>query len=327
MVEASDAELARHILFQTLGEDPAELPIYIGEGSVNIVFSAEISGATLAVRIAKELGDLGEFENERCNIQRAARAGVPVANVLQVGQMAGRPYMIQSFVLGRTGDKSDIPQSELWRQLGEYAHLIHTVNAEPSGAELTDQERKQYTVDAPAEWIKFVQYNIEQLTPNDPMLGLGVYESSERGALIQIFRELQQSQFEFGLIHNDLDPRHLIVSNSGSKTLIDWGESIAHIVPHVDLAEILRWHQPQDDAVVSFLHGYGMSSQTFQRLLPEVRSYQLLKSFDLVRWAKEHRPWQIDAYARRAAADVGGVLRGTTVRTEQGRVLEESYVV
>jgi hypothetical protein len=50
----------------------------------------------------------------------------------------------------------------------------------------------------------------------------------------------------------------------------------------------------------AFLHGYGMSDVTFARLLPELRSLMLLKSFDLTRWAIDRRPERVREIAARA---------------------------
>lgn len=155
-----------------------------------------------------------------------------------------------------------------------------------------------------ASWLKFLNDNIESLTDDDPLIGLGVL-SRERSPLVRrLFEELSDKTFRFGLNHGDLSLWNTLVEPSGTVNLLDWGSAEAHIVPHFDMLYVIRHHlrdgTPTVEEMTTFRQGYGMSDEEHERLKPELDRLFLLLSFDKLRWAIDRNPSRIEEYVGRA---------------------------
>ena len=68
-----------------------------------------------------------------------------------------------------------------------------------------------------------------------------------------------------GLNHYDLAIRNTVVDEKGQISLLDWGSAEAHLVPHYDLLEILRWQHPSDEGFRAFELGYGLDAADLRR--------------------------------------------------------------
>lgn len=77
-------------------------------------------------------------------------------------------YMIQAFVDGVNGLDSTVPKSDIWRQLGEYAKLSHSIHVKGFGENLIDSVHGEFQSPSRAgsdgSWQGYVQYNINSLT-------------------------------------------------------------------------------------------------------------------------------------------------------------------
>ena len=72
------------------------------------------------------------------------------------------------------------------------------------------------------------------------------------------------------------------------------------ISPHIEILNVLRQFPASDVRFKAFLSGYDLSELEFAALFPRILDYALLKSFDLVRWAIDRRPEEVEAYAEDA---------------------------
>lgn len=276
----------------------------VGRGLVNQVFvvEGEAGGESVVVRLCDAPYAAKQHEKEAWCIERARSAGVPGPRVLAVGTGdEGAAYMVESFVAGAAGD--ELPSEErlrVWRRLGEYARLIHAIDVEGFGVDLADFNAG----DARGGWLRYVDYNVGSLHGRDELLSLGVLTREESARVRAIFEDLRGREFRFGLNHADLAPKNTIVGEGGGVTLLDWGSAAADIVPHHELLQLLKLRltrgEPDDAALGEFLAGYGMTREEYGRLLPEVESLLLLRSFDLVRYALDRRREHVAHYAARA---------------------------
>jgi aminoglycoside phosphotransferase (APT) family kinase protein len=257
----------------------------LGRGSVNKVFIVEGANTKLVVRLGDNSESLEEYTKEAWCIDKAAGRGVLVATVLDVGVIEQHAYMIQAYIAGDEGRDSQFPKSHIWRQLGRYARLIHSIEVAGFGLKLQDLTHG----DSRESWLEYLTYNIEGLNENDELIKLKVVSQSESKVIRTIFEDLKGKAFNFGLNHGDLSLKNVIVDESGKVNLLDWGSAEASIVPHHDLIQMLKMNMlendPDDAAIHSFLDGYGISQSEFEQMRPTLESLLLLRAFDKLRWA------------------------------------------
>lgn len=256
----------------------------LGRGSVNKVFIVEAPNAKLVVRMGDH-ESLKEYRKEAWCIDKAAARSVPVATVLDLGVIEEHAYIIQTYIAGDEGRDSQFPRNHIWRQLGRYARLIHSIEVTGFGLKLEDLTQG----DSRESWLEYLNYNIESLNENDELIKLKVVTQSQSKVIRAIFGDLKRKTFNFGLNHGDLSLKNVIVDESARVNLLDWGSAEASIVPHHDLIQILKMNMlendPDDAAVQSFLDGYGISQSEFEQMRPTLQSLLLLRAFDKLRWA------------------------------------------
>jgi aminoglycoside phosphotransferase (APT) family kinase protein len=260
------------------------LPIS-GRGSVNKVFIVEAPNTKFVVRMSDQNESLNEYTKEAWCIDKAMVRGVPVATVLDVGVIEGHAYIIQGYISGDEGRDSQFPRNYIWRQLGRYARVIHSIEVTGFGLKLQDLTEG----DSRQSWLEYLNYNIESLNENDELIKLGVVTQSQSRVIRAIFEDLKREAFNFGLNHGDLSLKNVIVDESGKVNLLDWGSAEASIVPHHDLIQMLKMNMLENDpdsaAIQSFLDGYGISESEFEQIRPTLESLLLLRAFDKLRWA------------------------------------------
>lgn len=282
---SKDTQLASIVSSSFLKHSQFRVVPIPAKGSVNKVYIVEAPNRKLVVRLGDENESLKEYTKEAWSIGKAAALGVPVATVLDVGVIEDHAYMIQTLIAGDEGRDAQSPRSHIWRELGRYARLIHSIEVAGFGLELQDLTEG----DSRKSWLEYLDYNIESLNENDELIKLNVLTESESKVIKSIFADLKKNVFRFGLNHGDLSLKNVIVDESGKVTLLDWGSAEASIVPHHDLIQILKMNMlendPDEAAIQSFLDGYGISQTKFEEMRPTLKSLLLLRAFDKLRWA------------------------------------------
>ena len=244
------------------------------------------------------------YAKEKWCIEQAAAAGIPGPEVLSIGIVDDTAYMIQSYLDGDNGLDSKAPTADIWRQLGEYAKRIHAIPVKGFGENLIDPVHGKFQSPAHAgsdgSWQGYVQYNIDCLTEQDPLITLGVLDPATSRSVRTRFERLQKETFRFGLIHGDLSLKNTIVSGTGRVSLLDWGNAEVRTVPHGDLMWVMQGRfqdgEPNPEAFQAFLDGYGIGGED----LAAARELLLLRTFDNLRWAIDRSPDRIEAYAANA---------------------------
>ncbi len=312
--------IAREVVRIVFGQTPTKALFRVGRGAVNHVYGIQVGDRTLIVRFAGHEGAAEEHQKEAWCIRKASEAGVPGPEVLALGTVSGNSYMIQTYLEGIAGEEAPSRWPQVWHELGRYARLSHSISVQGFGGQLTDAERGLFSNSHTPTWEAYIHYNIASLAVDDALVELGVYSTRQRVEIASLFASLHTDTFQFGLCHNDLKPGNTIMGTSGKVALLDWGSAMVHIVPHMDLAEILRWQDPNAHNVRSFLEGYALSWTEFKAMLPQVEALQLIGAFDLVRWAIARRPDRLVECAARAKRLLERTLYGTPWEADQESV-------
>ncbi len=302
---SKDIQLASRITSRLLNEPLVEVTPLIGKGSVNKVFIVEAVNHKVVVRMSGRGEALDEYTKEAWCIEHAAARGVPVASVISVGRCEGNAYIIQSYIAGDEGRDSPAPKLSIWRELGRYAKLIHSIDVAGFGLRLSEITHG----DARKSWLRYLEYNIKSLTENDPLIKLKVLTQVQSKFIKEVFADLKGREFTFGLNHGDISLKNTIVDIRGRVNLIDWGSAEAAIVPHHDLIQMLKMNMlegdPDGEEIRAFLDGYGISTTARERMMPELGSLLVLRAFDKLRWAIDRNVEELDGFvshAREAAS-------------------------
>ncbi|SEN85693.1 Ser/Thr protein kinase RdoA involved in Cpx stress response, MazF antagonist [Rhodospirillales bacterium URHD0017] len=275
----------------------------IGQGSNNKNLLVETANGRAVVKLSHEHRRhraLQDYQKENWCIEQSSALGVPGPSVLAVGQVDGNAFMIETFVEGINGKQVKGDRSAIWRKLGEYARLTHSIKVTGWGEDFFDDRPGGQQ----ASWLRYLTYNIESLTAGDPLIDLGVLDREQLPAARRLLEELRDKAFQFGVNHGDLALWNTLVESSGKINLLDWGSAEAHIVPHFDLLYVFRQHlrdgTPTVEEMAAFRQGYGLSDEEHERLKLELDRLFLLIRFDKLRWAIERKPSRMEEYVERA---------------------------
>ena len=299
-VLSKDALLASRIATGLLDEPLVEVTPLIGRGSVNKVFIVETVNQKVVVRMSDRGEAFDEYTKEAWCIERAAARGVPAPSVMSVGRCGGSAYIVQSHVEGDEGRVSPVPKLYVWRELGKYAKLIHSIRVPGFGLRLSEITQ----ADARKSWLRYLEYNIESLTGDDPLIRLKVLTRPQSRVIRRVFANLRGREFTFGLNHGDISLKNTVVDGSGRVSLLDWGSAEAAVVPHHDLIQMLKMSMlegdPSDEEILAFLEGYGISPAEYERMMPELESLLVLRAFDKLRWAIEWNAAEVGRFVNHA---------------------------
>ncbi|WP_339293973.1 aminoglycoside phosphotransferase family protein [Paenibacillus sp. FSL W7-1279] len=272
----------------------------IGKGIVNQVFVVETKSRKVVVRM-NDSAAFPSYVKEKWCIEQAAAIGIPGPEVLTIGVIDETAYMIQAFVEGDNGVDSTALKIDVWRQLGKYAKLIHSIPVKGYGENLIDPVHGEFHSPSHAgsdgSWLGYVQYNINSLTENDRLIELGVINHTKSQRVRKLFENLKKERFRFGLNHGDFSLKNTIINQSGQVILLDWGNAEVRTVPHGDMIWLMRCQMldgnPNTEEFKAFQDGYGISAEN----LADMRHLQLLSAFDNLRWAIDRNPDLIESYA------------------------------
>ena len=234
-------------------------------------------------------------------MEAARRCGIPAPSVVHVGLSAVCAWSIQEWIDGTRAPNTP----ETYRVLGDYARRLaqHTVTP-PLGM----------FADANVDWRAQVQYNINQLTPHDPLIQLNVYATHAQTLVRDVFVMLGHHKFAVGLDHGDLTPRNVIARSNGPAVLIDWGCATYDVCPFAALARVYAaralHNTPSVTGAAAFVDGCGVASNFAVNMLPRVRAWAVLKAVDLVRWAIDRCPERVAE-----TSDIARRIVATAIRT------------
>lgn len=150
-------------------------------------------------------------------------------------------YSVQEAVEGDSAERHR--GDDLWRFLGESARKIANIDVRSA----PEVSFSRFGRDLDAAWRSHVFYNLDQLTLADPLIPLGAYDADELRVLRAMVSSIARHNFDQGLVHSDLALRNVILPTVGEPVLIDWGSARTGPVPHVNLINLLRNRDEQQN--------------------------------------------------------------------------------
>jgi Ser/Thr protein kinase RdoA (MazF antagonist) len=280
----SQAEFALCAM-QQIGARATSAHEIVGLGSVNHVFVVSSdSHEKWVVRFCRNPLDNGNYKEESWCLNAAFRHGVAVPQFVAIGKLDGIQFIVQEFVAGENANIRRSP--ELWRTLGSYSRIVNGIQLDSSAPEGLFG---RFGRDPRLSWLSHVEYNLAQLTEDDPLIVHEVYDRSQQPLIRSLIEGLREQVEQFGLSHGDLVPRNVLLPPGGKPTLIDWGSASVGPVPFHDYMRIwadeAEGFSPAD--LEAFAQGYGVPLRQLHSTLVDMN---ILSHIDLVRWARDRRP-------------------------------------
>lgn len=294
----------QEIIYKHLGQKAQEISQIINRGQVNEIYIVTTESSKYIVRIDLSESTTDRFEKEAWCMNETGKLGILGPTIFGVGIKAEHPYMIMSYVEGKNGDEAiENEKDKIWNELGKYARKIHSIPVEGYGeGMITPGVFKD-------SWLRYINYNISSLTPDDKIIELGVITEKESKKIKNIFLELLNTNFNFGLIHYDLSLKNTILTTTGEVYLIDWGSAQSAPVPHLDIVEILDSSLGENSKQFAlFLEGYGLTFQEYEKIKTEMAKINLLINIDKLRWALDRRRDKIDYFSQKVKNKLAKLL-------------------
>lgn len=291
-------------LAQALWPAATSAPALIGEGFCNWVYRVEDGERAYALKLGKPhraAFAAAEHRKELWCATAARAVGVPTPQIFGVGAFEDRPYQIQAFAPGRQPVADE--RGWVWEAMGGWARAINAIPVTGWGNRLAADGVFD------GDWGRHLAYNIGALTPDDPLIAMGVLDAPASADLRRRFERLAATPFAIGLNHGDLAMFNVLVDEAGdgALSLIDWGCAFAAPVPHYELNEIIRSERASTEQYERFIRAYGLTDAALAWVQADLPDLMALREVDTLRWALEHAPGELDRYeqsARRALAEL-----------------------
>lgn len=227
------------------------------EGETNEVYDVELAdGLALILRIARS--SPGAFDRERWAIESCRAKGIPVPEILSISQHDTESVPIQASVqrkvVGRLLARSegrDQHQARLVRRCGELLREMHTIATTGFGY-IDENGRGRFG----AAREEAVDYRSLEPTLAAAAHDRGLDTRLFANALAFVVDMIETRQVQPCLLHNDFEPKHIMVDGQRVAAIIDFGES-ASGDPVNDLVRFSFFESGGPVLFEDLLAGYG----------------------------------------------------------------------
>lgn len=279
------------IIERELGDTPCAIKEILGLGIVNEVYEISGNHNEYVVRINAEGSYLTEYKKEAWCLREIKRLNVKCPKVLAVGQEGTVVFMVQEKIKGENGSLvADEDKLIIWKKLGRYASRYNSL-PQIDVAEVNEQEFHE-------SWRARLQYNLDQLTPDDRLLKRGGLTAEEQQQVRSMLQDLEGHDFTVGLVHGDTCPRNVIMAGE-EVFLLDWGTAEINVIPHHEIGLVLLSREANAQEFEAFLTGYGLSNRDYEQMLPDILRLNLLHRLDKYRWAESYDQENIEVYEQK----------------------------
>jgi hygromycin-B 4-O-kinase len=247
---------------------------YLPGGRTNFVFEVQHTGTHYVVRINSDPSKLQTFMKEQWAVSRVRKLGVPVPEILEVGNEIGKwPYMISRRVDGT--EATFHPQrSAIVREIGHYAAIINSIRTKGFGATFDWSKNK---LSRNPNWEDFLDDELKLSHRLKVLKKNNLISESQYRKIRSILRQSSPPANAARLNHGDLRLKNVLVNQKGTITaIVDWEHCVSNSIAW-ELSVAL--HDLSTDEKQKFLSGYGISNATLRRSAP------LIKALNIVNYA------------------------------------------
>ncbi len=262
--------MARAAIVLHLGSPPNQLHREAG-GLTNFVYRAKHIDGDFIVRLSSDPAKINIYLKEQWAISRVREIGVPVPEVLEVGNQVGCPYMIARAVPGCPATNHP-DRLKIVEELGRIAALVHTVGTEGFGETF---DWSQNRLSRAESWSDFLHNQLDVDRRVAVLVNQHMLSIRQAKALKTELRRIETWTEAPALNHGDLRLKNLLVDKKGRVTaLIDWEFCQSAIAPYWELS--LALHDLSIDQKQALLVGYGLSQAALLEMAPAWKAFNIL---------------------------------------------------
>jgi aminoglycoside phosphotransferase (APT) family kinase protein len=259
-------EMARLIIAHHFGNKPKRV-VHLTSGLSNFVFMVYHNEGDFVVRISPEATKIQAFMKEQWAMVKAQEAGVPTAEILEVGNhIVPFPYMVSKKV---EGEEATFHPNRL--QMGRYGALINSISTNGFGSTF-DWSNNQLSHNE--SWADYLHKELHldarlQILKKQKML-----HPKQIKKLQTILLKPPRGNAKPSLNHGDIRLKNVIVDDDGQITaFIDWEHATSNLA-YWELS--LALHDLSIDEKQEFLGGYGLSEKEVIESAPFIKALNLL---------------------------------------------------
>lgn len=196
------------------------------QGETNEVYDVELKdGLKLIIRIAGS--SVSAFERETWAIERCSEIGIPTPKILDISQMETKQGSIDACIqhkvpgnlLSRSNDTSHA-KAHMVSKCGEWLREMHSIKT--TGFGYIDGNGCGIYPQVKDEALEYQQLEKGLIIAANAH---GFDHKMLLDALAHVVDWIQTRVFSPCLIHNDFEPKHILVSNQKINAIIDFGEA------------------------------------------------------------------------------------------------------
>ena len=250
------------ILEKLLGEKPLHI-VKLNNGITNKVFKAYVKGEkNLVIRISDVPDKINDYLKEQWCTKNARELGVPVPRILEVGNtVLPYPYMVLEEELGLEGNNYGADKTDIYRQMGEMAAKINSINTTSFGRVFDWSDN---VLSKNPTWVEYLDKELKANYIYNLFETNNILNKDNLKKFRSIIDEIYKWNVSPKLNHSDIRLKNLLIDKQGKITvLLDWENAIATAAPYWELSTCLIDLKEADRILM--LEGYGMSLKEFKQ--------------------------------------------------------------
>lgn len=263
-------EMARLIIAHHFGNKPKRVVPLTG-GLSNFVFMVYHNEGDFVVRINPEPTKIQTFMKEQWAMVKAREAGVPTAEILEVGNhVVPFPYMVSKKVEGQAA--TDHPNRiEIIKEMGRYAALINSIPTNGFGSTFDWSNNQLSHNDS---WDDYLHKELHFTDRIQILKKQKILQPKQIKKLQEILLKPPRGKSKPALTHGDIRLKNVMVDDDGKiNAFIDWEDATSNLA-HWELS--LALHDLSIDEKQAFLQGYGWSEKEIVESAPFIKALNLL---------------------------------------------------
>lgn len=267
----SKAAMAKQVFMHHFGNKRHEIQ-YLPAGKTNFVFEVTTGKKHFIIRISTAQAKLHDFIKEQWVVQKAREKGVPVPEILEVGnEVIPFPYMLQEKVNGEEAVNHPL-RTDILRSLGKYAKRIHSIHTTGFGHNFDWSRNK---LSKQSTWADYLQNELRVPERLQFLQKHNILPRKKIQKLAMYFRKISKWKAQPTLNHCDLRLKNVIVNKKGKiEAIIDWENSASSVAPYWDLSIAL--HDLSIDGKQKFMEGYGVNLKEFSKMAYALTAFNII---------------------------------------------------